>query len=468
LALPLLGYLVPNSLPFEGQPGLDLRALGIAAGFTALIGIGFGLLPALRVGRRTGLSALREGSRGGGGRRQRLRTALVTAEVALSMAMLISSAFLIRAILRVQAVDPGFEAGRVLTMRTVLPTPRYDDRVRRAEFYRRVLAEARTLPGVENAAYTSGIPMVLTGGIAGVEVPGQELQDRRLSGVSWRFITPGFFSTLGVPVLSGRDFEEADRLDRPLVAMVSESFVERYWSGQNPLGKTFRIATRDSTISPWRTVVGIVRDIKVRGLERTSEPQLYLPAGQMPAVVGGLYDPKDLVIRTRAASTTLVPAIREIIRQADPEQPISEVRLLSDVVERQTASRRAQLQVLGALTLVALLLTGVGIHGLLAFLVAQRSREIGVHLALGASPGRVARMVVSEAGRWTLIGCVPGLLLAYGAARAMNALLFGLGPGDPVTFGIGLAVVVVVALAGSLLPAFHAVRINPLVAMRDE
>jgi ABC-type antimicrobial peptide transport system permease subunit len=185
-------------------------------------------------------------------------------------------------------------------------------------------------------------------------------------------------------------------------------------------------------------------------------------------VVGGLYDPKDLVIRTRAASTTLVPAIREIIRQADPEQPISEVRLLSDVVERQTASRRAQLQVLGALTLVALLLTGVGIHGLLAFLVAQRSREIGVHLALGASPGRVARMVVSEAGRWTLIGCVPGLLLAYGAARAMNALLFGLGPGDPVTFGIGLAVVVVVALAGSLLPAFHAVRINPLVAMRDE
>jgi ABC-type antimicrobial peptide transport system permease subunit len=217
-----------------------------------------------------------------------------------------------------------------------------------------------------------------------------------------------------------------------------------------------------------RTVVGVVRDIKVRGLERSSEPQLYLPARQFPPTLGGLYTPKDLVIRTSMQTGGILPQVREIIRKVDPEQPISNVRLLSEVVERQTASRRAQLQVLGALSLIAVLLTGVGIHGLLAFLVAQRSREIGVRLALGAERGRVARMIVKEAGLWTLIGCIPGILLAYAAARGMQALLFGIGPSDPLTIGTGLVVVLIVSLAGSLLPALRAVRISPLLAMRTE
>lgn len=461
LAVPLLSHLVPTTLPQAGQPQLDLRALLIAGVFTAVIGIGFGLVPAAVVGR-TGFTVLREGTRGGGGRRQRLRSVLVSLEVAVSVVLLVASGLLIRAVWKVQAVDPGFVSERVLTLRTALTSARSADSVARTAFYDRVLAGVRTLPGVESAAYTSGLPMVLTGGIAGVEVPGVEVRNRRTDGVSLRYVSSQFFSTLGIPVVQGRVVEEGDRPDRPRVAVVSESFVREYWPNENPIGKSFRVRGFEPT------VVGVVRDIKVRGLERTNEPQLYMAAPQAPGQLGGLYIPKDLVVRAKSNAEALLPAIRDVIRRVDPEQPISEVRLLSDVVSRQTSDRRVQLDILIALAAVALVLTAVGIHGLLAFMVAQRSREIGVRLALGAEPGRVARMIVGEAARLALFGGVPGVLVAYAAARGMSALLFGIPPGDPLTLASGAIVVVLAALVGSLAPALSAVRVSPLVAMRAD
>ena len=460
LAVPLLSHLVPTTLPLADQARLDLRALVIAGVFTTLIGIGFGVIPALVAGR-TGFTALREGARGGGGRRQRLRSVLVTIEVAVSVVLLVSSGLLIRAVWRVQAVDPGFESAGVLTLRTALPPARAADSVRRVEFYDRVLAGVQSLPGVEAAAYTSGLPMVLTGGIGGVEIPGEEIRNRRNNGVSLRYVTPQFYAALGIPILQGRGVDDGDRLGRPAVAVVSESFVRRHWPNDNPIGQTFRVRGQD------RTVVGVVRDIKVRGLERTSEPQVYFAAAQGGAM-GSLYIPKDLVIRTTGGAATLLPAVRDVVRRVDPEQPISEVRVLGDVIAGQTADRHAQLRILSVLAAVALLLTGIGIYGLLAFMVAQRSREIGVRLALGAEPRRVARMIVGEAARLAVFGGIPGALLAYGAARAMSALLFGIPPSDPVTLTSGVFVVVVVTLASSLAPAVRAVRVSPLVAMRAD
>jgi len=460
VSMPLFAHLIPTSTLLTARPSLDLRVLGLAAGFTALTGIGIGLLPALRASR-AGFAVLREGSRGGG-RRQRLRSVLVTAEVALSVALLISTGFLIRAIVKVQAVDPGFVADDVLTVRTQLPTPRYDDSVRRIQFYQRVLADVRTIPGVSAAAYTSGLPMILTGGITGVEVPGAEVRSSRTEGVSWRLITPQFFQVLGVPVRRGRGLEEADGPGRPLVVVVSESFVQRYWPGRNPIGLSFKVRGAD------RSVVGVVRDIKVRGLERTNEPQVYLPAYQVLSDVPGLYSPKDLVIKSAGHGTDLLPTVRAIVRRADPEQPISDVRMLTEVVTRETEGRKAQLGILLVLAGVALVLTAIGIQGLLAFLVTQRAQEIGVRLALGADPGRVAAMIVGEAGRWTAVGSVAGVLIAYAAARGMSALLFGLSPKDPVSFAAGLAVVVLVTLAGTIAPAYRAVRISPLIALRSE
>ena len=461
LAVPLLSHLVPGTLPLAQAPRVDLRALGIAGVFTALTGIGFGLIPAAMVGR-TGFRALRDGTRAGGGRRQRLRTVLVTVEVAVSVVLLVASGLLIRAVWKVQGVDPGFASERVLTLRTALVASRSADSVRRTEFYDRVLAGVQSLPGVSSAAYTSGLPMVLTGGIAGVEIPGAEVRNRRTDGVSLRYVTPQFFRTLGIPVLQGRSVDDGDRMGRPRVAVVSESFVRQYWPNENPIGKTFKVRGLEPA------VVGVVRDIKVRGLERTNEPQLYMSAAQAPAQLGGLYIPKDLILRASVQVETLLPAVRDVIRHVDPEQPVSHVRLMSDVVSEQTADRRAQLHILSALAAVALLLTGVGIHGLLAFMVAQRTREIGVRLALGAEPGRVARMIVGEAARLALFGGIPGIIAAYAAARAMRALLFGIPPGDLITLASGAVLVILVTLAGGLAPAFRAVRVSPLVAMHAD
>jgi len=464
LAMPLLGLLVPSGLPLSGGPTLDARVFGIAAVFAILTGLGFGLIPAMRAGGITGFSALREGARGGG-RKQKLRTALVAIEVAVSVMLLISSGLFIRAIWRVQDVNPGFKADGIITLRTELPSPKYDSAAPRAAYYDRVLAGVRALPGVEQAAFASGLPMVLTGGIAGVGIPGQPVAPQRRDGVAIRFVSSQYFSTLSIPLQRGRDISEGDTPERQLVAVVSESFVNKYWPGDAAIGKQFDI--RNQT----RTIVGIVGDIKSRGLERTNEPQVYIPANQPPpGGLGFLYVPKDMLIRAPGprGGLALVPAVREIVRQADADQPISNVRMMSDVFDGQFQTRTTQLRILGALALLALLLAGVGIHGLLAFTVAQRGREIGVRMALGADPGAVARMVVGDATRMAVIGVIPGVVGAYFAAKWMSALLFGVEPGDPSTIIVASLLCLVTAVLAALRPALRAARVDPMSALRAE
>jgi predicted permease len=304
--------------------------------------------------------------------------------------------------------------------------------------------------------------MVMTGVITGVEVPGQPVRSARSAGVSHRWVTPHYFSTMGIPLRRGRDIEDADSSDRAWVAVVSGSFAERYWPGQDPIGKIFK--HRGQT----RTVVGVVGDVRVRGLERTSEPQIYVPAAQVAEGSAPNIDPKDLVVRHGGQVDALVSAVRQIVRGVDPEQPISDVRPMDDVLAGETATRHGQLQVLGVLAAVAVLLAGVGIYGLLAYTVSQRSQEIGVRLALGAEPSRVGRMIFADGMRLAVVGLVPGVLGAYAAARGMSALLFGVAPSDPVTFAAGVAVALLMTLAGSLVPTIRAVRVSPMSVLRSE
>jgi putative ABC transport system permease protein len=460
--VPLFASLVPDTLPIAAEPGLDLRVTAVAALFTTVTALGFGLLPAMRAGRRTSFDALREGVRTGGGAKQRLRAALVTVEVAMSVVLLITSGLLIRAVWRIQAIDPGFRPENVLALNTALPRPKYDKPVLRVQFYDRVLARVRALPGVHSAAFTSGLPMVTTGLVTAVEIPGRPVPRARRDVVSHRWITAQYFTTMGIPLLRGRDVEDGDRGDRAWVAVVSASFAERYWPGQDPIGRTFR------HLDDSRTVVGVVGDIRVRGLERSSEPQMYLPAAQAPDPFPGAFDPKDLVIRHADQAGALVSAVRQIVRAIDAEQPIADVRALDDVIADQTASRRGQLQVLGVFAVVAVLLSAVGIYGLLAYTVSQRSQEIGVRLALGANPARVGRMILVDGLRLALFGIVPGVLAAYAAARGMSALLFGIPPGDPATFATAVAVTLLIVFAGTLVPAWRAVRLTPMSALRAE
>jgi putative ABC transport system permease protein len=460
--VPLFASLVPDTLPIGTEPALDLRVIAFAAGFTTLTALGFGLFPAIRAGRRTTFDALREGVRAGGGAKQRLRAVLVTLEVTMSVVLLITSGLLIRAVWRVQAIDPGFRPQDVLALNVSLPRPKYDRPLQRVQFYDRVLARVRALPGVQSAAFTSGLPMVTTGLITAVAVPGREVAPRRREGVSHRWITAQYFSTMGIPLQRGRDVEDGDRGDRAWVAVVSASFAERYWPGQDPIGRTFR------HLDDTRTVVGVVGDVRVRGLERTSEPQMYLPAAQAPDPIPGGFDPKDLVIRHSGQGNTLVSAVRQIVHEIDPEQPIANVRPMDAVIAGETASRRGQLQVLGVFAVVAIVLSAVGIYGLLAYTVSQRSQEIGVRLALGAQPSRVGRMIFADGMRLALLGIGPGVLCAYAAARGMSALLFGIPPSDPATFAAAVGLALLMAFAGSLVPALRAVRVSPIAVLRAE
>jgi putative ABC transport system permease protein len=460
--VPLFASLVPDTLPIGAEPALDLRVIAFAAVFTTLTALGFGLFPAIRAGRRTTFDALREGVRAGGGAKQRLRAVLVTLEVTMSVVLLITSGLLIRAVWRVQAIDPGFRPQNVLAVNISLARPKYDKPLQRVQFYDRVLARVRVLPGVDSAAFTSGLPMVTTGLITAVAIPGHEVAPRRREGVSHRWITPQYFKTMGIPLQRGRDVDDSDRGDRAWVAVVSTSFAERYWPGQDPIGKTFR------HLDDTRSVVGIVGDIRVRGLERTSEPQMYLPAAQAPDPMPGAFDPKDLVIRHSGQSSALVPAVRQIVREIDPEQPIAKVRPMDEVIAGETASRRGQLQVLSVFAVVAILLSAVGIYGLLAYTVAQRSQEIGVRLALGADPARVGRMILADGMRLALFGIVPGVLAAYAAARGMSSLLFGVAPGDPATFATAVGVALLTVFAGTVVPAWRAVRLTPMSVLRAE
>jgi putative ABC transport system permease protein len=326
-----------------------------------------------------------------------------------------------------------------------------------------VLSDVRALPGVSDAAYVSGLPMVVRGGIWGVMVPGEAHEPGTLPPAAARFVTPGFFAALGIPLRSGRDIRDSDTREAPFVAVVSESLALRHWPGQDPIGRHFRFGPAEE-----RTVVGVVGDTRVRGLERTSEPQVYLSHQQVAdsSIIG--YTPKDLAIRAAGDPLAVLPSVREIIRRADPQQPISDVRLLSDIVEGETAPRRNQVRVLAAFAAVALLLAAIGLHGVLSFAVSSRAPEIGVRMALGARSADILSMVLREALQMAALGLVLGLVLAYAAGRGMEALLAGVRPADAATFLAATGISALMTLAGSLLPAVRAVHVNPLVVMRSE
>jgi putative ABC transport system permease protein len=449
-------------LPIGEVPSVDLRMLAFAAILAAVTGIGFGVLPALRASGAANLEGLREGGRGGiGGRKERLRSALVMAEVTGSVVLLVSAGLLVRALWRLQQVDPGFRAQGVLSLRTALPMPKYNRTDRRVQFYRNILSEVRSLPGVAGAAYTSSLPLIWGGGIWHVSVEGRPPDQVQARDASLRFVTPGFFAVMGIPLLQGRDVSEADTVDRPFAAVVSESFVRKYWPGQNPLGRRFSFAFDT------REVVGVVGDVRVRGLERVAEPQVYVSYRQMRDSALTYYAPKDLVIRSSVDPAALLPALRRIIGSADPAQPVSDVRTLADVVDADTAPRQVQVRVLGAFAAMAFLLAGIGLHGLLSFAVASRTQEFGVRIALGAQRGDILAMVLRDGIRLAIAGVVPGVALAYAAGRLLEALLAGVQPADAPTFLITIALCLVMTLGGSLVPAIRAVRVDPTVAMRD-
>jgi predicted permease len=465
---------VPNTLPIAEAPPLDARVLGFAALMTLVTAVGFGLAPAFRGLRDADAEGLREGSRAGTGRdKERLRSGLVVAEVAVSVVLLVSAGLLLRALFRVQDVDPGFRSEGVVTARTWLPLPAYNPTERRAQFYGSVIEEVRALPGVTGAAYISFLPMVMTGGIWSIQAEGEPRESQTQHTASLRFVTPGFFDVMRIPLRRGRDVSESDAGEALPVAVVSESFAERHWPGQDPLGRRFHfglLGSGTTRLGPFqdRTVVGVVGDIRVRGLERASEPQVYLPHRQVPDGAMIFYAPKDLVVRSSGDAAAFGPFLRRVVSRLDPAQPVSDVRSLDSILEAQTAPREVQVRVLGSFAAVAVLLAAIGIHGLLAFAVSARTSEIGVRLALGASARDILGLVLRQGVVLAGLGVVVGLALAFAAGQGLQAILAGVSPRDALVFLTATSVVLAMAVAGGLLPALRALRVDPLTAIRAE
>jgi putative ABC transport system permease protein len=472
IAMPLVVRLVPTGLPIAEVPPVDLRMLGAAAALTVATGIAFGVLPAIRITRRVDSSALKDGYRAGtSAGTERLRSALVVAEIVAAVVLMVIAGLLVQALIRIQAINPGFRSENVLTLKTQLPRPKYAPAAARQQFYRRVLTETSALPGVESAAYVSFTPFTMRGGmwevlttkpdptnLGGFEAP------PNVKRAALRFVSPRYFATIGIPIRQGRDIGESDTVETTPVAVVSESFGREHFPGQDLIGRQFGFA------GAVRTIVGVVGDVRFRGLERTNnEPQVYLAAWQQPdGSLASFYSPQDLIVRTSVPPAALMPAVRQIIRNADPQLAITNMRTLEEVVHLETAPRMVQLRVLGGFSAIALLLAAIGIHGLLAFTVASRSREIGVRIALGARAADILRMVIGRSALLAAIGVAIGGALALAAGRSLEALLYGVSPADGGVFAAAITVAVMMTLAGSLLPAWRAIKVDPIQATRAE
>ncbi len=457
--MPLLSRLVPAYLPISGTLPVDARVLGFGLLLSLATGIAFGLLPALQAGNEALLSRSKEGGREGvGGKRSGFRNALVIAEVSLSVVLLVSAGLLVRALLRMQQVDPGFHDRGVLTLRTDLPLPKYDNVGVRKTYYDAVLTQVRGLPGVQSASFTSFMPLTMRGGIFPVEVRGQTVDPRNNAMV--REVTPGYFQTLGIPLLLGRDIAESDSAESLKIAIVSANFARKYWPGKNAAGEHFTFMDEE------RVVVGVAGEVKARGLERSSEPQVYLPYTQVKLYL--FFAPRDLAIQSTGELMSLLPAVRRIIAAADPEQPVSDVRTLTELVERESSGRRDQLLLLGTFTALAFLLAALGIYGVLSFVVGQRSQEIGVRIALGATRSDILNMILRHGLMLASLGLTIGIAASFAAGQAMSRLLFGVEPHDPLVFLASGALCLIAAVIAALIPAIRAMRVDPIRAIRFE
>ena len=459
---PFLTRLIPNALPVNGAPTIDVRVVTFAALTTILSALGAGMIPGWRSTEDPDATVLRQHTAGAGP--NRLRAMLVLAEIVGTVTLLVGAGLLTKALWHVQAVDPGFRPDGVLTLRTALPMPAYSNVALRAQFYNRVLTEVRATPGVVSAGYTSFLPMVFGGGIFDATRPGGVNDSRGGISTSIRYITPEFFETVRIPIRRGRDVSDRDTRTAPFVTVISESLARQLWPVDDPIGRQLNVAFAD------RTVVGVVGDIAVRGIERTSEPQVYLPLQQVRDGWLLFHVPKDLAIRAKddATALSLAPVVRRIIHAVDPGQPVSDVRLLSDVTEAQTTARRAQINVLALFAGIAVLLASVGIHGMLTFAVSTRRQEVGIRLAIGAARGDILGMFLRQGLTLGAIGIVFGVPCAYLLGRALSGLLFGVSPADAFVYVGASALALVMAVSGSLRPAMQAASVDPVTTMRAE
>jgi len=468
-----------GSIPRAETIALDPRVLAFTAAVSLLTGLAFGLVPALRVSRGDVAEALRDGARGSteGVGRTRMRGFLVGSEIALALVLLTGAGLAMRSFLALRAIDPGFDPRGVLTALVTLRGTAEESPGRRAAFYAALLDRVRQLPGVEAASATNHLP------IAGDEWGMQFLVEGRprpepaeLPRATYRVAFPGYFRAMRLPILSGRDITERDRLGAPPVVVVNEWLATHRWPGESAIGKRITLDT-DGDHPEWLTVVGVVKNAVRSDWAASPDNEIYLPYLQTRQYLesdGGHVGYMTLVVRASCPATgrcdpaALAPAVREAVASLDRGVPVTSVQTMADVVSGATAQPRLTLVLLGMFAAVALVLAGVGIYGVISYAVSRRTHEIGVRMALGATPGDVRRMIIGEALRVVAAGVCVGLIGALLITRLMTSVVYGVRVTDPITYAGVAGMLAAVALLASYIPARRATRIDPLVAMRTE
>jgi predicted permease len=466
-------------LPRVGEDGMlvtpDWRVLAFTLAVAVATGILFGLIPALHASRADLSSTLKEssGRSGTGFRQNKTRSVLVVAEVALALILLVGAALLVRTAVALRTVDPGFDASHVLTMRMSMSGPKFQTSEGVELTVRQGVERLRALPGIEEASATCCVPLENGYGLPFVVV-GRPLTDGPFhGGGGWFTVSPGYFEVFRIPVRKGRTFSERDTARAPAVVIINEAMARQFWPKGDPLRDRLVIGRgvmREFADEPERQIIGIVADVKDGGLNNDPQPAMYVPQAQVPdpvTVLNAGIVPMAWVVRTQGNPYSMSAPIQEALRQVTG-LPVSEVRTMDEVVERSTSRQRFNMWLMTVFGATALLLAAIGIYGLMAYSVEQRTQEIGIRLALGASASQVRRMVVGQGAILAGVGVVVGLASAFGLSRLIASFLYGVQAWDPLVFTVAPAILALVALVAAWIPARRASHVDPMQALRYE
>jgi putative ABC transport system permease protein len=465
----VLVTLLPDYIPRLGETGIDGTVLGFTFGMALLTGLLFGLAPAFQASKPDPNKVLKEGGRSAmaGLGPYRLRSALVVGEVAMALLLLVGAGLLIRSFWRLQAVAPGFNPENVATLQMALPESRYPQPGQMAAFYQAVLERLSALPEVQSAAFTSHLPLGSGGFNLALTIEGHPpTSPQQLPTAFYRAVSADYFRAMGIPQVAGRAFTDLDREGTTRVAVINQQMAQRFWPGENPLGKRF---TADDNETTPIEIVGIVGDVKHFGLGNESGPEFFVPYQQARATFWRWASRSlTLVIRPRTESAIALAGVRQAIWAVDSELPLYRVTSLEQLLSDSIAMQRVYMTLLVGFALIALLLAVVGIYGVMSYLVTQRTHEIGIRMALGAHPRDVLKLMINQGMRLTMIGIAIGLLSAFALTRFMSNLLFSIGPTDPVTFLLIAILLGAVALLACWIPAGRATKVDPMIALRFE
>jgi putative ABC transport system permease protein len=461
--LNVLTRFIPPDIAHAETIGIDAKVLVFTLVVAVVTGVLFGLAPASQASHFNLNDTLKEGGRdsGAGVRGKRLRSSLVIAEVAVSFILLIGAGLLINSFMHLRNLDPGFRADHLLTMKVDLSDVKYPNRERRITFFEEALRRVRELPGVQSVAVASNLPLTYNGDSMSIGVEGlpDPPPDQRAD-VIYRAIGPGYFGTMGIPIVRGRDFTDQDTADTRYVAIIGEKTAQNYWPGQDPIGK--RIKPGSSTAdAPWREVIGVAKDVRQNDFIAPPKMQMYFSYRQLRDLA-----PNALVVRTSVDPLSLAMPVRNAIWSVDKDQPVADIDSMDHVVAAAVARQRFSMLLLAIFAGLALVLAAVGIYGVMSYSVAQQTREIGIRMALGAKRSDVLKMTVKQGLKMVGFGLVIGLALSFVLTRVMATLLFGISATDPVTFVSISFVLIAVALLASYIPALRATKVDPMVALR--